>query len=255
MIYVFITSLIFCVHGYAQSDYFAKNPQGWHWNNLIDKRMQKRIMKSKNMSAAKDSDDSPISQMKAIHKALEIAKDRAVLNPTVSNIHEYLVIQNMITEQSTQFAQNWQRTILLYPEFDYNLKHPVESSENQAFQSQVHDLKVRAVNQLSKNDGLFYFYRGNNTLDQVMAKTVTQFANWYHFSLIGISVDNKILPNIKNNKINQGQAQLLGIKALPALVLINPKTGSHSILSYGYASNDELLTSCFNLSTNFRRLR
>ena len=246
IIYVGLLTVILSVNGYAQSTYFEKNPEGWHWNNMKEAIKQTKSKKTKSTD--------PIIQMKTIQKTLEIAKDRAVLHPTVSNIRDYLVIQNRITEQSTLFAQNWQKTLLLYPEFDYNLKHPVDSSENQAYQTQLHDLKVQTAHQLSSQFGLLYFYRGNDALDQVMAKTVLQFSSWYHFSLIGVSVDGKAIATINNNRINHGQLQAFNIKALPALVLVNPITGARSILSYGYASNDDLLTSCFNLATNFREL-
>lgn len=255
IICAFTLILILSVKVSAQSLFFEKTPEGWHWNNMQKMQKHKKNReKEKAISVTKSNSDNPIVQMSAIHKALEIAKDRAVLNPSVKNIRDYLLIQHMITEQSTRFAQNWQKTLLLYPEFDYNLKHPVDASENQAYQSHLYDVKVQITKQLSQRFGLFYFYRGDNVVDQVMSKTVVQFANWYHFSLIGISVDHKGIADIQNNRINQGQMQQLKVKALPALVLVNPKTGAHMILSYGYASNDELLTSCLNLTSDFKGL-
>lgn len=237
----FCISIMSC-NACAYSAYYNQSPIGWHWNN----ETQDPVFPKKKKSEA-TMQNNPIQQMKRIHQLLAYYKDKAVLNPTVENIKEYLVIQNMIMEQSSLFSENWKKTMLLYPQFDYGISHPTDSAITQIAQSDLHDKQVSIVKMMAKDYGLLFFYNGNNPLSYQMEKTVSTFSSFYHFSTIAVSVDHIVIPGLLNTKINHGQAQTLGIKALPALVLINPKTGGHSVLSYGYASVNELLMDCYNV--------
>lgn len=244
-----ITICIVGIFAYSQaicafSQYYNQNPIGWHWNDEMEKQNKKQIKKP---MIENKNNSNPILEMKRVHLALQYAKDRAVLNPTVENIREYLIIQNMIMNQSTRFADNWKKTMLLYPEFDYGISHPTDSAIAQVVQSNLHNQKAKIAKLMAKQFGLLFFYNGSNPLSLVMEKTLTQFASFYGFSIIAVSVDRNIIPHLLPTRIDNGQAMSLGVKAFPALVLVNPKTGAHHILTYGYASINELLTDCYNI--------
>ena len=154
----------------------------------------------------------------------------------------------MIMQQSSQFSENWKKTMLLYPEFDYGITHPTDSSISQIKQSNLHNRQILIVKQLAKQYGLLFFYNGANPLSSQMERTVETFSQFYGFSTIAVSVDHILLPSKLKSKNDNGQAQALDIKALPALVLVNPKTSQHFVLTYGYASVNDLLTDCYNAS-------
>lgn len=226
-------------HSFAYSEYFNQNPIGWHWNNGLENTT---VKKEKETSEKND----PITKMNRIHQMLRYYKDQAVLSPTVENIKAYLTIQNMIMQQSSAFSENWKKTMLLYPEFDYGISHPTDSAISQIAESDSHDKQIATVKMMSQHYGLLFFYNGNNPLSAQMTKTVESFSNFYGFSTIAVSVDHQIISSFLKQKNDSGQAQALEIKALPALVLINPKTATHFVLSYGYASVNELLTDCYD---------
>lgn len=253
---IYASVIIFFINSqdiYAFSTYYNQNPQGWHWNNLqgknsVDEIEKLKKIKNQSEKTMKDNkNNNPIEEMSRVHLALKYAKDRAVLNPTVENIREYLMIQNMVMDQSTRFSKNWRKTMLLYPEFDYGVSHPTDSAISQIVQSNLHNKKATVAKLLAHQFGLLFFYEGSNPLSTAMAKTVKQFSQFYGFSTIAVSVDHTIIPNLLPTRIDSGQARNLGVKALPALVLVNPKTGQHQILTYGYASINELLTDCYNV--------
>src|SRR3990167_1399042 len=228
---------------FAYSDYYNESPTGWHWNNVDDKTITPKNKKE-------DFKNNPIAQMNRIHYLLNYYKDRALLNPTVENIKNYLVMQNMIMQQSTLFSQNWQKTMLLYPEFNYGISHPTDSAISELSQSNLHDNEIKVVKSMTQHMGLLFFYNGNNPLSSEMMKTVSTFSHQYGFSSIAVSVDGKVIQSDMPFKINHGQAESLGIKALPALVLVDPKTHWHNVISYGYASSDDLLSDCYNVYTS-----
>lgn len=228
---------------FAFSDYFNQSPIGWHWNNAIENSVIKAEKKAPN-----DLQNNPIAKMNRIHRLLQYYKDQAVLNPNVENIRNYLMIQNMIMQQSSIFSENWKKTMLLYPEFDYGIAHPTDSAISQIKQSNLHNQQILIVKQLAKQYGLLFFYNGANPLSPQMERTVETFSQFYGFSTIAVSVDHILLSSKLENKKDNGQAQALDIKALPALALVNPKTGQHFVLTYGYASVNDLLTDCYSAS-------
>lgn len=240
-----INIIILCLGCFIQLDvfafsaYFNQNPMGWHWNNDIEK--QPILEKQKN-----SPQDNPITKMNRVHRLLQYYKDQAVLEPTVDNIKNYLMIQNIIMQQSTLFSENWKKTMLLYPQFDYGITHPTDSAISQVAESDLHNRQIMLVKQLAKQYGLLFFYSGTNPLSSQIEKTVETFSQFYGFSTIAVSVDHTLIQSKLNHNIDNGQAAALGVKALPALVLVNPKTGAHFILTYGYSSVNNLLTDCYN---------
>jgi len=237
---------------FAYSEYFNQNPMGWHWNNALENTSVKKEREASEESAKNDPTDpnNPIAKMNRIHNMLRYAKDQAVLNPTVENIKDYLMIQNMIMQQSTVFSENWKKTMLLYPEFDYGISHPTDSAISQIAESDLHNKKIATVKMMSKHYGLLFFYNGRNPLSAQMTKTVESFSNFYGFSTLAVSVDHQMIPSSLKQKSDNGQAEALEVKALPALVLVNPQSGTHFVLRYGYASVNELLSDCYDAYSN-----
>ncbi len=111
----------------------------------------------------------------------------------------------------------------------------------------------RAIETLSKQYGLFYFYRGGNAYDQAMAESVQDLANQYNISLIGFPVDGQALAVIKNNHTHTNQMQSLGVKALPALFLVDPIHKKSHPLAYGFIAQDDVKKHYVDIATNFGR--
>ncbi|EFS8283617.1 conjugal transfer protein TraF [Salmonella enterica subsp. enterica serovar Typhimurium] len=51
---------------------------------------------------------------------------------------------------------------------------------------------------------------------------------------------------------DQGQAQRLGVKYFPAMMLVDPKQGSVRPLSYGFITQDDLAKQFLNVSEDFK---
>ncbi len=55
-----------------------------------------------------------------------------------------------------------------------------------------------------------------------------------------------------DSRTDQGQAQHLGVKYFPAMMLVDPKQGSVRPLSYGFISQDDLVKQFLNVSGDFK---
>ena len=52
--------------------------------------------------------------------------------------------------------------------------------------------------------------------------------------------------------MDQGQAERLGVKYFPAMMLVDPKSGQVKPLSYGFISQDDLAKQFLYVSNDFK---
>jgi conjugal transfer pilus assembly protein TraF len=100
--------------------------------------------------------------------------------------------------------------------------------------------------------GLFYFYRGSNPIDAQMAGVVADFARLRHISLIPVSVDGTVSPQVPDSRPDTGQSARMGISHFPALYLVDPATKDYRPLAYGFMTQDDLAKRFLNVATGFR---
>lgn len=252
--------LLLPVNGWAMDalPMSSSNPTGWHWYN---ERTEKKLIKHQSVRQKTTRDTSAILQMNRFNQLAKNALDQAVLNPTEENLRNYIILQNVIAENASEFSNMWQKVLLEYPSLDYAVKFPTENNAQSVLYEQENQRELSAIHLLAKNNGLFFFYRGNHALDQSLAPVIFDFAHLYHIALIPISVDHHILPlfnqasggDIQSSQWDQGQAKKMGIDTFPALVLVNPKTQIYQAIHYGYISQDELKHRFLQIATNFSR--
>ncbi len=226
----------------------AKKAIGWHWYNEIypkNERNQKQVMKDMKKGSA-------IFQMSMLRRAVREAKAKAILYPTKSNIRVYLILQNFVMSKAALFTQVWKKTLLDYPELDYSILHPTQNSAQHILYAERSRKEDEVINSFSKKYGLLFFYRGNSSLDQALAPTIESFSKKHNISLLPVSVDGKNLPVFDTNHVDNGQAEKLGIKHFPALVLVDPKDQKILPLNYGYISSSELRRRFLQVATNFQ---
>lgn len=70
--------------------------------------------------------------------------------------------------------------------------------------------------------------------------------------MIPVSVDGVVNPLLPDSRMDQGQAEQLGVKFFPAMMLVNPKSGQVKPLSYGFISQDDLAKQFLYVSSDFK---
>lgn len=225
------------------------SPKGWQWYNAS--ATTPKPIKAKEPLIAFSQLDAK-EQVAVLHYYTINAIDQAMLNPTNANIKRAIIWQNFWSERASNFTSGWQRTMLANPSLDYTVTHPTENNTARITLAAQKHAENAAIAHFAKTDGLFFFYRGQASLDRAFAKVVTEFAAAHHLALIGISMDGHLLPGIAQNHINHGQAQNIGVKAFPALILVNPTTHQVKPIHYGFASSNELAKAFLNVARNFK---
>ena len=72
--------------------------------------------------------------------------------------------------------------------------------------------KEKAIAQISQTSGLLYFYEGGEPFSEQHGKSVSDFANSYHMTVIPIAMTKSFSPLFPNSRVDSGQATQMGVK-------------------------------------------
>ncbi len=224
---------------------------GWQFYNLPKKTEQKQAIKQPPVNSTPQV-LSPVEQMKLIQEKMEEAKIIAIMNPTVENIATYKVYQDYFVEKSSMFSAKWEEMLLQYPELDYNIKNSFYNATAPIKEAERRKEETKAIEYISQRYGIFFFYRGNNPLDNKLAETVKGFSQQYNISIVPISIDGRSSPDFPHSRGDQGQSAKMNIKHFPALFLVEPKKEEYKPLAYGFITQDDLARRFLNVVTGFK---
>lgn len=188
-----------------------------------------------------------------LQAATKAALDKAIMFPCAENFRRYKLLQDFWAEKSSQFAQTSKEALLKYPELDYNLRYSYYNGTASARQAIRRQHEKDAIEKLSVDNGLFYFYRGNEPVDVLMGVVVRSFVSEYGINLIYVSVDGKLAPELPESRPDAGQAVSMHITHYPALFLVNPRSEAYQALAYGFHSQEDLASQFLLLATDFSR--
>ena len=218
---------------------FAFQAKGWHWYNESIAIKKHQTIPVKNTTQNPKA-FSATARMKAFQKEVQESLDQAVLDPTPQNIRRYLLLQQLIMNRSKRFTQNWQKTLLLYPDLDFSIKHPTENMAQPILSAKRAARETQAIRYYAKRYGLLFFYRGQNSLDQALGPIVSDFAARYHIAVIPVTMDKTPLASFPKTRLDEGQSRALHLTYFPALILVSPQTHQVTPLHYGFITEDEL---------------
>ncbi|KAA6094142.1 MULTISPECIES: type-F conjugative transfer system pilin assembly protein TraF [unclassified Pantoea] len=226
---------------------------GWHWYNEPKKKPDPPAPKPQPAPQVPDfSRLSPSEQADVLKGYTKEALNNAILHPSAENTATFLRWQKFWTDRASMFSQSFAVAQLDHPDLDYNLEHPHYNSTAPLQQARDQEEQTQAISELAGQYGLFYFYRGGDPIDAQMAGVVADFARLRHVSLIPVSVDGTVSPQVPDSRQDAGQSARMGITHFPALFLVDPKSKSFRPLAYGFMTQDDLAKRFLNVATGFK---
>ena len=229
--------------------YYDDHATGWHWyddpSEITD---NPKVPSTTNTPVSSD----PIEQMKHFRMTLTRSLDKAILSPTTENIVNYITLQNQLSAQSTRFAEQWQKVLLLSPELNYSLTHPTNQLATHIYADEHRKKEDEAIATLSHQSGLFFFYRSSCPYCQRFAPIVKTFSETNHLVVIPITTDGLSLPEFPHSYPDQGQAKTFQVKVEPSLFAVNPYTKKAYPIAYGLISESELRQRILDIANRFQ---
>ncbi len=232
--------------------YNNNTSHSWHWYH--DKALKKKTKKQKRSERLVPFDHlSAHQQVQILHYYTINAVNEATLYPSQAHQMNYVKWQNFWTSHASSFTQQWQELNLMHPELNYAARFSTMNAAAGLYSREHNQKEDTAINQLSKQYGLIFFYKKDVGFSAQMAKLVSNFAKRYGFALIPVSIDGAMSPFLPNTKLDHGQAHTMHAKIFPSLYLVNPATGQYKPVFYKYTALDQLRQNLLNIATNWKR--
>lgn len=208
---------------------WTKDPEGWHF---YKERKHKYVEPEPEPEITQKQEEEELFTEKMQKKTKRLLS-KAMENPTIENIYEYLKHQKEMIDRSQEFADTWDLTIALYPDLVYpeNPAHP----RFRLVEWKLRDKKMaESIRRLSEKAGIFFIYSGEcpycREQAEVLAKFRQEFPDIY---IKPISIDGVIFPEFPETVFDLSFAYNLGISNVPALVLYFPEKKGFLKLSEG----------------------
>lgn len=202
-----------------------------------------KFLDEKTSPTEKDKPQPNISSTQIMTKLKEIheeALNTSILKPKPQNILHERMLAVIYMDMAQKYQERAQMVVASTPAINYLLRHPVDDAALKLQDNLDDKQKDARIKKLSKTHGLFFFYAGNCPHCRAFAPTIKRFAQRFNFEVVPISLDGAQLPEFPNFKKNNGQAEKLAVKSLPAVFAIEPKDNKSIFLSYGNVSVAEL---------------
>lgn len=238
--------------GFAAS-FFGEQARGWHWYEalpLIEEPETPKEIGSPETGAPETGaperksipprPKTPTELIKAYREVLESRLHAAWVNPTPQNLKAYQEMQKDLMDRSQTFATVWMQSVFQNPELDHTLVSPVNQQGRHLQIDLEKSRTFKVIKSLSETFGLFFFFSGDCPYCHQFASIVKRFAETYGWEVIAISVDGGLLAEFPNAQANNGLFEAWGLKVLPSLFAVNPKTKSTIPIAYGLTSLDEI---------------
>jgi conjugal transfer pilus assembly protein TraF len=232
-----------------QPDGYHYDPAvGWYWYNEPVKKEEEE----QPAQPAAPSQESPTQKMKRLQAFRDNLMNEAMLHPSSENIRRYKVVQDWMVNQASLFASRWEKVLLDNPELDYSLKHPFYNGTANIQYTEQRQKQQAAIRYVNQRYGVFFFYRGNEPLDNRLGGVVKEFSEQYGLTVIPVTVDGRASPDLPDTRQNAGQAEKMKIEHFPAIYLVEPRTKQYQPLAYGFITQDDLARRMLNIVTDFQ---
>lgn len=227
---------------------FAQDtPRGFLWYNKPETKNEPTSSPQIPFTALSYTDRDKVLHyltMEALHKAHQTKK--------MEDMKRYLALQHYWIKESDDFSQLYQKAMLYSPQYDASVRLPTSNLAVKARDELKAIKHQQIIDRLRQNHGLLFFYKGRDLLNLKEVPVVMDFAERHKLTLIPISVDGVLAPNLPHSKKDHGQASQLGIAFFPALILVNPKSHKTWPLSYGLVTQDVIEERIIKVVTNFK---
>lgn len=228
---VFLILINFKVYGLHEDVFFQDKTIGWFWYKDKTLKEKERIKNFLNPEEQVDFEKEQLDRLLKI----------AIKQPTNQNLINFIKLRNKLIDQSYNFGLRLHQVNLMNPGLDNLDTYPVNQAAKTIYKQQKTQNIALKLAKLSQTHGLFYFFQSNCKHCHVFAPTVKSFANKYNWSVIAVSLDGKAIDEFPDPQPDNGISNRLNVNAVPALIMVEPKTNKVFPIAIGAISEEEII--------------
>lgn len=194
-------------------------------------------------------EDAALEKLEAWQKELKAKRALSIMEPTPENVKAYIEAQEKLTQTASLYSDVWRRVIWQNPELNYELKRPVNNAAIATYASARKTVEKRTLDDITKEWGLFFFFRSDCPYCHRLAPTLKFLSDTYGITVLPVSVDGGGLPEYPNPQRDNGLVERLAIRQVPMLVLGNVKNKRLIPLASGVISAQDVIERIYILTS------
>lgn len=196
----------------------------------------------------KTKEEQAMEELLALRKSLEDKKALAIMHPTPEHIADYVKAQEAMMDRASVFSDLWRRLVWQNPELNYELKRPVNNAGIVTYNDNRRDSEKNTMEAISKEWGIFFFFRSDCPYCHRMAGTLKYLSDQYGVTVFPISTDGRGIPLYPNPHADNGIVAALDVKQVPMIVLANIKDRRLIPLGSGVIASQEIIERIYVLT-------
>lgn len=193
-------------------------------------------------------EDEAVAALKKLKEDAERKRALAIVKPTPENLKSYIVAQEALMDRASVFSDVWRRVIWANPNLNYQLRNPSNNSAIQVSESQRTKKEAETLSSLTREWGIFFFFRSDCPYCHRMAPTLKFLSEQYGIAVFPISLDGGGLPEFPNPSRDNGMAASIGASVVPLVVLGNIKDRRLLPIGSGVLSAQEIVERIYILT-------
>ena len=228
----------------AGPSFYGDHQRGWFWyERYVDppEPARKPSEPPSPSSAPRDNTPEPLSAA-WFRSELGRFRDQAIDHPTPERIRAFLYLQRVMMDKASRFTDESRKVILQDPFLDENNRRPMATFAVNEANRQSGVATEQSLKAIAKKAALLFFFRSDCHYCSIEVPLLKAMASHFGFSIFPVSLDGRGLPGnpFPDYRVDQGQAQRLGVASTPALYLVIPPNDLRPI-GQGTLSMEELI--------------
>jgi len=221
-----------------EKTFYQDHKKGWYWYEQFVKEKEEKEKEEKKEKKAERKlpslKDYPKEKLWKMHpddlkSLLSEFHKKTIMEPTESNMYEYLVVLDIVRRRSLAVANLQMATIQKYPDLDVGPDYPITSPGRKSFLKQRFDEIESKINKEKNNFGLIYFYSPNCSYCSEQSNILNYFVDKYKWETKRVDIE-------KNTKA----ASRFNIQRVPFIIIVSKKSGDYYPISLGVVSLSDM---------------
>lgn len=197
---------------------------------------------------AETREELAVKELDQIRKDLDAKRALSVVHPTEENVKAYIAAQKVEIERANYYADVWRRVVWQTAALNFELKRPMNNSAIKVKNRERDKDQTEVMRNLSKDWGIFFFFRGDCTYCKHMVPILQWVTRQYDMTIMPISMDGTTIDGLPPSVNDNGMSKQLGVEAVPLYVLGNVKTHKMVILGSGVLSLQDFVERIYVLT-------
>jgi conjugal transfer pilus assembly protein TraF len=172
-------------------------------------------------------------QLSLLQEKYKTAIALALLNPSHSNVKQYMLVQQKIMNLSDEFSNTWQKVLLSEASLNGELDSPTAQFALDATKAMEYEKIEDCLKRHKAEWILIFVYDSTQKYSQLAGEMLESFQADTGWDIVPVTLDGNDLPQWPNSKLTKDQGATLGVEASPAYILVNKTTEEIKHAGYG----------------------